>query len=184
MTAATDLAYLSLGTGLAAGLLLDGRLRRGHHGAAGEIGHIPVDPSGSWCTCGQLGCLETTASGSALAAAWPLRRRPARAGPVRRGRMPATRRAIAARDRFAGAGRRAVRLSGLTVNVECVVLGGGVAQLGEPLRDVVADALREQAAASPFLAVAEPLRAGESTAGGGPGGRTGRCTGRPRTGGR
>ena len=151
ITAATDLAYVSLGTGLAAGLLLDGRLRRGHHGAAGEIGHIPVDPSGSWCTCGQRGCLETIASGSALAAAWPSDGTPpaqalfaaADAGD------PA---AIAARDRFAGAVACAVRLLALTVNVECVVLGGGVAQLGEPLREVVAEALREQAAASPFLA--------------------------------
>ena len=56
------------------------------------------------------------------------------------------------RDWFAGAVACAVRLLALTVNVECVVLGGGVAQLGEPLRDVVAEALREQAVASPFLA--------------------------------
>ncbi len=110
-----------------------------------------MDPSGSWCTCGQRGCLETIASGSALAAAWPSDGTPpaqalfaaADAGD------PA---AIAARDRFAGAVACAVRLLALTVNVECVVLGGGVAQLGEPLREVVAEALREQAAASPFLA--------------------------------
>ncbi len=41
-----DLVYLSIGTGLAAGLVLEGRLRRGEHGAAGEIGHVPVDPMG------------------------------------------------------------------------------------------------------------------------------------------
>src|SRR5262245_32843537 len=76
LSGADDLVYLSLGTGLAAGLVLDGRLRRGVHGAAGEIGHIPVDPSGPLCQCGQRGCLETMASGSALAVAWPTTGRP------------------------------------------------------------------------------------------------------------
>jgi glucokinase len=53
-----SMAYLNLGTGLAAGLVLDGRLRRGARGIAGEIGHIPVDPEGPPCACGQSGCLE------------------------------------------------------------------------------------------------------------------------------
>ena len=44
LSGADDLAYLSLGTGLAAGFVLSGTLRRGVHGAAGEIGHVPVDP--------------------------------------------------------------------------------------------------------------------------------------------
>lgn len=151
ITGAADLAYVSLGTGLAAGLLLDGRLRRGHHGAAGEIGHIPVDPLGSWCTCGQRGCLETIASGSALAATWPTDGTPpaqALFAAAEAGELAA----VAARDRFAGAVACAVRLLALTVNVECVVLGGGVAQLGEPLRAAVAEALTQQAVASPFLA--------------------------------
>src|SRR6516165_2050316 len=71
LSGADDLAYLSLGTGLAAGLVLGGQLRRGAHGAAGEIGHVPVDPAGALCSCGQKGCLELVASGSAVAAAWP-----------------------------------------------------------------------------------------------------------------
>ncbi|KGM15781.1 hypothetical protein N867_05555, partial [Actinotalea fermentans ATCC 43279 = JCM 9966 = DSM 3133] len=69
----SDMAYLALGTGLAAGLLLDGRLRRGHAGAAGEVGHLPYRPGGLPCACGQLGCLEMYASGSALDVAWPSR---------------------------------------------------------------------------------------------------------------
>jgi glucokinase len=150
VTGATDLAYVSIGTGLAAGLLLDGRLRRGHDGAAGEIGHMPVDPAGSRCTCGQRGCLETIASGSALAASWPSDGTPPAQALFAAARTgdPA---ALVERDRFAGAVAGAVRLLALTVNVETVVLGGGVAQLGEALRVAVADALREQAAASSFL---------------------------------
>src|SRR3984885_14789893 len=46
LSGADDLAYVSLGTGLAAGFVLGGVLRRGAHGAAGEIGHVPVDPGG------------------------------------------------------------------------------------------------------------------------------------------
>jgi glucokinase len=71
LSGADDLAYLALGTGLAAGLVLSGTLRRGARGAAGEIGHVPVDPAGGLCSCGQRGCLELSASGSALSAAWP-----------------------------------------------------------------------------------------------------------------
>ena len=50
-----DLAFLALGTGLAAGLLLEGRLRRGATGAAGEIGHLTLVPDGLPCKCGQAG---------------------------------------------------------------------------------------------------------------------------------
>jgi glucokinase len=71
LSGADDLAYLSLGTGLAAGFVLSGKLRRGAHGAAAEVGHLPVDQDGPRCSCGQRGCLELSASGSTLAAAWP-----------------------------------------------------------------------------------------------------------------
>ena len=145
-----DLAYLSIGTGLAAGLVLDGRLRRGVHGAAGEIGHVPVD-HGDVCRCGQRGCLETVASGSALDAAWP--RGGARTAEslfaAAAGGDPD---AVAVRDRFSAAVAAAVRLLVLTVDVEVVVLGGGVAAVGEPLQLAVADALRKQATDSLFLA--------------------------------
>ena len=146
-----DLAYLSLGTGLAAALILDGKLRRGAHGAAGEIGHVPVDPAGRRCQCGQVGCLETEASGSAVAEVWP-----ATAGPPAQALFDAAAagdpRAVAARDRFAARVADAVRLVSLAVDTECVVLGGGVAQVGPPLRVAVAQALAAQAAGSPFLA--------------------------------
>lgn len=148
---AADLVYLSIGTGLAAGLVLDGRLRRGAHGAAGEIGHVPVDPQGVVCQCGQVGCLETIASGSALAAAWPSGDVPpaqALFAAARSGEPSA----ITARDRFATGVASAVRVLSLAVDPASIVLGGGVAQLGEPLRVAVAHALREQAASSPFLA--------------------------------
>lgn len=146
-----DLAYLALGTGVAAGLLLDGRLRRGHLGAAGEIGHVPYVLDGPPCPCGQRGCLELYASGSAIDAAWPSRTgRPAPAE-VFEAAAAGDPEALAVRDRFVDAVAAAVRMLVLTCDVEHVVLGGGVAEVGAPLLEEVAAAVRRQAEGSAFL---------------------------------
>ncbi len=50
---------LRIGTGVGAGLILEGSLLHGHRAAAGEIGHVVVDPRGEQCACGRVGCLET-----------------------------------------------------------------------------------------------------------------------------
>jgi predicted NBD/HSP70 family sugar kinase len=147
-----DLAYLSIGTGLAAGLVLDGRLRRGVHGAAGEVGHLAVDPYGARCTCGQVGCLETVASGSAIEAAWPVADESGPAMSLFRAAGDGDPRAVAVVRRFAGAVATTVRVLCLTADVESVVLGGGVAQVGDPLLAAVRRELDEQAEESPFLA--------------------------------
>jgi glucokinase len=62
-----DAVVVTLGTGIGGGLVLDGRLSRGAHGFAGEVGHMKVDPDGPPCPCGGRGCWERYASGSALA---------------------------------------------------------------------------------------------------------------------
>lgn len=53
---------LTLGTGVGSGIVIDGRLLHGAHGAAGEIGHAIVEPNGRACSCGRKGCIETYAS--------------------------------------------------------------------------------------------------------------------------
>ena len=53
------LMLLRVGTGVGAGLVLEGALLHGHRNAAGEIGHVVVDPDGEPCACGRTGCLET-----------------------------------------------------------------------------------------------------------------------------
>jgi predicted NBD/HSP70 family sugar kinase len=146
----TDLAYLSIGTGIAAGIVLEGTLRRGPHGAAGEIGHIPVDPAGPECSCGQRGCLEAVASGSAIAARWPGDAASA-AHALFSAADAGDARAVEVRDEVARYLAGAVRLLALTVDVDLVVLGGGVAEVGEPLRHAVALALDAQAERSDFL---------------------------------
>lgn len=55
----TDLAYIKIGLGVGAGLIVDGRIHRGRHGTAGEMGHTALDPSGPRCVCGLNGCINT-----------------------------------------------------------------------------------------------------------------------------
>jgi glucokinase len=62
-----DVVSVTLGTGVGGGVILNGRLWRGSHGSAGEIGHTTVDPfSGLKCKCGNTGCLELFASATAI----------------------------------------------------------------------------------------------------------------------
>ena len=150
-----DLAFLALGTGLAAGIVLGGRLRRGVSGAAGEIGHIPINPDGPLCACGQRGCVETYASGTALSARWPSRS--GRPAPLELFEAAAAGdpEALRIKGEFAAAVASAVRILELTVDVRHVVLGGGVTGLGQPLLDAVRGALVAQASTSPFLSSLE-----------------------------
>jgi len=67
-TKARFVAYVSISSGIGAGLAIDGRPYRGFKGIAGEFGHILMDPNGTLCRCGNRGCLETLAAGPALSA--------------------------------------------------------------------------------------------------------------------
>jgi glucokinase len=131
---------LTLGTGVGGGVVVDGRLRFGPHGRAGELGHQVIDPDGPPCGCGNRGCVEAFAAGAAISR---LGGRPspqavfaaAAAGDER------ARAAVAA-----VAGRLAVGIANLVTVLwpERVVVGGGVAAAGEqllgPLRRAVAAA--------------------------------------------
>ncbi|MFC0232563.1 ROK family glucokinase [Vagococcus entomophilus] len=61
-----DVSFITLGTGVGGGIVADGQLIHGVAGAAGEIGHMTVDPDGFECTCGKKGCLETVASATGV----------------------------------------------------------------------------------------------------------------------
>lgn len=120
-------AMITVGTGLGGGFVLNGRLLRGATGAAGEIGHMPLEPSGEACTCGSRGCWERYASGSALhraaiAAGWDT----ATAG---RDLLAAAATDPAARYLVAGiAGHlvRGISLVTAALNPAQVILGGGL----------------------------------------------------------
>jgi predicted NBD/HSP70 family sugar kinase len=145
--AGETLGYLNLGTGLASAVVVDGRVVRGIGGVAGEIGHLPVGGDVT-CTCGQVGCLETLASGSALARAWPAERRTV-SNPF----------AAAADDEAAAAATEslcrgvgfAIQVLALASGAERVVIGGGLAALGNGLRDGVRADLERRAASSRMI---------------------------------
>ena len=61
-----DMLMVTVGTGIGGGIIAGGRIYRGSRGFAGEFGHMPISIGGPQCACGNLGCLEAWASGSAL----------------------------------------------------------------------------------------------------------------------
>jgi glucokinase-like ROK family protein len=150
------LAYIKVGTGVGSGILLNGQIYRGATGSAGEIGHLTIEENGPLCTCGNAGCLEALAGGRAIA----LQAREA----IRKGQRTLLSsmgpvEAITARD-VASAARRGdlvaqqiisragsylgIAIAGMVnlFNPRMLVVGGGVAQVGDlllqPIRDTIA----------------------------------------------
>ncbi|WP_105955956.1 ROK family glucokinase [Apilactobacillus quenuiae] len=62
----SDVVFVTLGTGVGGGVIINGELAHGVNGGAGEIGHITVEPGGFMCTCGKRGCLEQYASATGV----------------------------------------------------------------------------------------------------------------------
>ena len=149
---------LYMGEGLGSALVLDGRIYRGSHGVAGEIGHMGLEGNDRRCICGDTGCLETVASGSAVIAS--VRSRiaegvttvlKARMSPPERLTLEAIGEAAAARDRLAqqvldetGAalGEACVIMMKI-LNVPKIIVSGKGTLLSEHLREPVARRIRE-----------------------------------------
>ena len=168
---AKSLAYVAVGTGIGAGLVINGRLHRGDRGMAGEIGHIVVDPGGAVCRCGQRGCLETVAAGPFIArrATEAL----ATAGSEIAGHPILAAGSITARSVYEAAAAgdllalaitgevgqtlaRAVAGLMLTCDLDLVLLGGGVAAAGATFLDPILAELERVRAASPLVAAMIP----------------------------
>ena len=122
------LMVLRIGIGVGAGLVLEGSLLHGHLGAAGEIGHVVVDPDGERCACSRTGCLET------ILAVPHLRRR--LAGPGRRHAPCST----AAGEQLGAALAPVVG----TLNIHELVLSGPTELLDGPLREAADRTIRER----------------------------------------
>ncbi|MFT3798765.1 ROK family glucokinase [Microbacterium sp.] len=145
----TDLVMITLGTGVGGAVIVDGRLLIGAHGSAAELGHLNYVRGGRPCGCGQRGCLEQYASGRALqlelndvADAGGIGA-PLAAQRTAKGKIPASALALLLSEQDAGA-LEAVRRVATAVGEACgafqavldpelIVLGGGVADLGEVL---------------------------------------------------
>jgi predicted NBD/HSP70 family sugar kinase len=134
------IVYLKLATGIGAGIVMEGRLFEGAGGTAGEIGHTSLDETGDICRCGSRGCLETYASGTAIAGLLsrslgePLALEDVLARSIQGD--PGCRRALADAGRHIGAS--VADLCNL-INPERIVVGGSMAVAG----DVLLDPLRE-----------------------------------------
>jgi glucokinase len=138
-------------TGVGGGLVLGGALHAGRTGNAGHIGHLVVDLDGEPCPCGSRGCLETIASGTAIARralrdGWRPAdedRSAAAAADAARAGDPV---ALAAYRRAAQALAAAIATTAALVEIEVAVIGGGVAQAGELLFDPLRRQLARYAA--------------------------------------
>lgn len=151
-----DFLLITVGTGIGGAIVKDGRLYRGAHGFAGEIGHFIVEPGGPECGCGNRGCWEQVASGKALdrLAKAEAERDPEGAIAQTAGGEQVTGRHASeaaragdgvARSVFDEFGRRLGEgIAGL-VNIldpELVVVGGGVAREGDLLLEPARRAFR------------------------------------------
>ncbi len=146
-----SVAYLNVGTGMAACLVQDGRIYRGTSGVSGEIGHIPVDPAGAKCPCGQTGCLETLASGSAVSRMWKSSaKHPSDA--LLQAHLAGDPRASEVFAVLADGIAQAVKLLVLTYDPEVVVLGGGMRKIGPELISQVNAVFDQWSADSAFIA--------------------------------
>ncbi|MEJ5199249.1 MAG: ROK family protein [Anaerolineae bacterium] len=169
-----DVLYVAVGTGIGGAVMLDGRLRRGVHWAAGEIGHLIADWDGDRvCSCGCRGHLEAYASGPALAARYrELTLEEGQTSNVsgQQERAALDLRAVAARaaagDALArrviaeGAEILGICLGGLldALDTEALIIGGGVAELGELWWRPLERALRNNPLPGPAQVILRPAQ--------------------------
>lgn len=148
-----DFAYIKIATGVGSGHIIGGTIYRGGSGSAGEIGHMAIDPQGPPCVCGLRGCLVTFVGAEALAARAQALAREYPRSALASGR-PLTidaledaaliGDALALRVVHEAAEHLGIAIAGLLnlMNPSLVILGGGLARLGqvllEPVRRAVA----------------------------------------------
>lgn len=154
----SSLTYISIGTGFAVGSIVEGAVVRGATGGAGEIGHVPIPGETVPCVCGQRGCIEAIVSGRALSDA---------AGALGLGAAPTVTdlwnaaetgnaEALALQARAVAALAWSAQVAVLMLDVDHVVFGGGVSDLGTRLLDPIRAVLRAREAQSPWLASVGP----------------------------
>ena len=161
--APASVAFLAIGTGISAGVILDGELFRGDNSYAGEVGHVVADPEGAVCACGLRGCLETIVAGPAIARQVDEALAAGRssvlsphsdAAAVFRAASAGDAVAVEITERVADHLARAIRSLVLTLGVKRVVIGGGVAAAGPALLEPIQSRIAHERAASPLAQAA------------------------------
>ena len=156
-----NLIYLTVGTGIGGGIIINGKLYSGPRGSAGEIGHMTIDVNGPRCNCGNIGCLEMLASGTAVARE-AIRRigrgeesslteivegkiediTAEKVGVAAQGGDPLALEVISKVAAYLGVGM--VNLVNI-FNPEMIIVGGGVAQMGDLLLGPARQVVKERA---------------------------------------
>lgn len=142
-----EVFFVTLGQGIGAGLIINGQIYRGATGFAGEFGHMTIDPEGIECACGNIGCLETIASGPNIVRRTRERLYRDRTSSLSRLAIPRDREFTA--EDIAHAAREGDEMAQVMMertgmflgialaavinllNVEMVVMGGGVMEAGD-----------------------------------------------------
>jgi len=156
-----NLVYVTVSTGIGGGIIINGEVYEGVSGAAGEVGHMTIDINGPACNCGSNGCLETLASGAALAreagrhieAGEGVAILEASGGDLAQVSAKTVFLAAQQGDRLAGELIRqtgcylGVGLANLVniFNPELIIIGGGLSNMGERLLEPARGVMRERA---------------------------------------
>lgn len=140
-----NFVYMTVSTGVGSGIISDGKLLRGRKGNAGDVGHFVVDPSFGPCSCGQYGCLESIASGTAIA----------KRGTEMLGRDVSTEEVFslyAKGSELTPYIERVLQVLGMacvslinTFDTEKIIIGGGVSKVGDLLFDPIRDYVKQYA---------------------------------------
>ena len=172
-----NLLCITLGTGIGGGIMIDGKLYLGQSGAAGEVGHMTIDVNGPKCACGNTGCWETLASGTAMER--EALRRLSRGEGSSLSRLTETGTKAISANEIAEAAREGDGLAlgvirwtadyvgvGLVnlvdiFNPEMIVMGGGLSKIGDMLLQPAIDIVRQRA----FPLLSQAVRIVPSTIG-------------------
>ena len=156
-----NLVLLTLGTGIGGGIIINGELYSGPCGSAGEIGHATIDVNGPRCGCGNVGCLEMLASGTAIAQEAVRRISQGERSSLTKivdgkaGNITAKEVSLAAQNGDSLAleviSQAATYLGVAMVNLvnifnpEMIIIGGGMAQMGDLLLNTARQVVKERA---------------------------------------
>ncbi|MCI6431533.1 MAG: ROK family glucokinase [Oliverpabstia sp.] len=152
-----NLIMATLGTGVGGGIIVDGKIITGSHGAGGEIGHACVDPAETEsCNCGNKGCLEQMASATGIVRLGNKILSESQENTVLEKDTLSAKTifdaykegdAVAAKivDKFAGYLGNALAIFACVVDPEVIVIGGGVSKAGQPLIDAIEKYFRRDA---------------------------------------
>lgn len=157
----SNLIYITVSTGIGGGILIDGELFSGSIGTAGEIGHMTIDVKGPRCSCGNTGCWEAMASGTAIAREARTRMEKGEETIMRE--MVSGNLALLDGRVIETAARRGDRLAQMLIadtafylgvglanlvnlfNPEMIILGGGLMEIGEPIISPAERVMKERA---------------------------------------